>query len=120
MEKNRDDLTGYRVKSFAQGTRLSELAVFAATAVISGLGRLTGILHLLACHAKTHAGNRLASGLGYRRPAFIAFAQTFAAWQLAACTLNSVLDGGVDLILYGPVFGKTTGHDYLLNTRFAF
>jgi hypothetical protein len=115
VEKNRDDLTGDRVKSLAQRAGLSELAVFAATAVISGYGRLLGILRLLAGHAKTHAGNRPTPGLGDRRPAFFAFTQTFAAWQLSAGTLNSVLDGGVDLILYGPVFGKTTGHDNLLN-----
>jgi hypothetical protein len=79
------------------------------------LGRLTGIFHLLACHAKTHTGNRLAPGLGNRLSALFAFTQTFAAWQLAAGMLDGVLDGGVNLILYGPVFGKATGHDYLLN-----
>jgi len=57
-----------------------------------------------------HAWHSLAPGIWYQRIAFFAVAQALANGEVAARTLDGILDCRVDLILNRTIFGKSTSH----------
>src|SRR3546814_377212 len=72
----------------------AQLAVLAATAVVAaGRGFVLRITRLLAVHAQAHAGHGLAPRLGDFHVALLTATQAGPLRQLAAHSLDRVLDG---------------------------
>src|SRR3546814_1407156 len=77
----------------------AQLAVLAATAVVAaGRGFVLRITRLLAVHAQAHPGHGLAPRLGDFHVALLTTTQAGPLRQLAAHSLDRVLDGRVDLV----------------------
>src|SRR5690606_6113283 len=81
----------------------SQLAVLAAAPVVAGVMPFLAVGRLLAGDAAAYTGNGPTPGLRDRRPAILTVAQARTAAQAAARTRHRVLDGRVDLLLYGAV-----------------
>jgi hypothetical protein len=73
------------------------------------------IAGFLAGDAQADARQRLAPRLWNGLVAFFASRQTWPLRKLAPGTLDSILDGGIDLILHGAIAGPTCGHRTLLH-----
>ena len=93
---------------------LPQLAVLAAAPVVKRNGLLLLVGFLLAGDAKAHAGESIAPGLRYFLTAFLAMAQAITFGQAAPGASNFIVDGILNLILYGVVAGPTACHDVLL------
>src|SRR5690606_659350 len=81
----------------------TQLAVLAAAPVVAGGGTFGAVQGILAGHAQAHAGQRLAARGRDRLVAFLAVARARPARELAARTLDRVVDGRVDLVLHRVV-----------------
>src|SRR3546814_2561592 len=96
----------------------AQLAVLAATAVVAaGRGFVLRITRLLAVHAQAHPGHGLAPRLGDFHVALLTTTQAGPLRQLAAHSLDRVLDGRVDLVLDGAIACPTGCHVRLLGRR---
>jgi hypothetical protein len=94
--------------------RLPELAIFASASVVSAATNLLLVVFRLTANTQSHAGNRLTTGFRNGHITLFAVHQAFTTWQFTTGTLDGILNGGINLILYCPVTAPATGHVYLL------
>jgi len=71
-------------------------------------------MRILTGDTKANAGNRSASCFRYLGATLGAVTESRSLRQLALRTLDGVLDGCVDLLLYGALTGPTCRHVPLL------
>jgi hypothetical protein len=93
---------------------LPELAVFASASVVPAATNLLLVVFRLTGNTQSHAGNRQTAGFWNGRITLFATHQALTTWQFTTRTLDGILNGGIDLILYCPVTAPATGHVYLL------
>ncbi len=94
---------------------LAQLAVLAATTVVAAHRRIFLVLFRLAIDAVANAGNSLTTGFGNCSIAFHTILKALALRQLVSDTLDRILDGCVDLVLYCAVFRESACHQRSLN-----
>jgi hypothetical protein len=98
----------------SRGLELTQLAVFAATAVIARKMSGIPIVTLLAGNAKAHAQYCRPARLRYRRATVRTLAEGFTLRQAAPGSTYAVLDGRVDLLVDRVVSCPAGSHVALL------
>src|ERR1044072_3638300 len=88
----------------------TQLAVLAATPVVSAERVLLAVVRFLAIDAEPHAGHGLAARFGNRRLARFAMRAALPARNAAARALHRVVDGRIDLVLHSAVAGPARCH----------
>ncbi|CAE6946848.1 protein of unknown function [Pseudomonas marincola] len=93
----------------------AQLAVFTRAPVVTGTCGIGFIVFGLTDYAQAHPADGFAPRLRDGRITLLAMRQALPCVQLAAGTLNRIVDAAVDLLLYRTITCPTTGHDRLLS-----
>ena len=95
---------------FVMNVFLSQLAVFAASAVDLRMGYGL-IARRLTIHTSSNAGQCRAAAFGYRVAAIVAIFGAGACWHPGSRPRHRILDAVVDLILYRAIACPAACHD---------